>query len=457
MDRTAEAFVTFAHELSFSDLSPAGINAVKRSVIDSIGCAFGAFHADASKALRHLASQVTATKPATVIGTAIRTAPDYAALTNGAMIRYLDYSDDYFGGAGDIGPHPSDNIGGVLAAAESAGADGHGLILGIVIAYEACAQLTDRVNHGGVKPTWDYTTLHAISTSLGAGRVLGLTREQLRHALALATVSNITLLQTRHGELSNWKGIAGPNGSRNGLFAAMLAREGITGPDAPFEGKAGWMKHLKMPFELGPLGGGGRPFKVEGIYYKFFPIRYSAQLMVWVALELREKVNIADIVSICVYVPKRYVTSRADAPEHWNPTTRETTDHSFPFLVAAALIDGAINERTFTPECFRDPAILALADKVTMAEDPDFSRAFPQDYKVRFDVTMKSGDVVKVQQANSKGHPRNPMNDAEIEEKFLRQADGVLPRQQSRALLAELWQLEKEISLARLFELMRIP
>jgi 2-methylcitrate dehydratase len=457
MDRTAEAFVAFAHELKFSGLSHAAIHAVKRSVIDSIGCAFGAFNADASRALRHLASQVTATKPATVIGTNIRTVPDYAALTNGAMIRYLDYSDDYFGGAGDIGPHPSDNISGVLAAAESAGADGHALILGIVIAYEACAQLTDRVNHGGVKPTWDYTTLHAISTSLGAGRVLGLTREQLRDALALATVSNITLLQTRHGELSNWKGIAGPNGSRGGLFAAMLAREGITGPDAPFEGKAGWMKHLKMPFELGPLGGGGRPFKVEGIYYKFIPIRYSAQLMVWVALELREKVDIADMASICVCVPKRYVTARADAPEHWNPTTRETTDHSFPFLIAAALIDGAINERTFTPECFRDPAILALADKVTMAEDPEFSKAFPQDYKVRFDVTMKSGDVVKVQQANSKGHPRNPMSDAEIEEKFLHQADAVLPREQSRALLTELWQLEKQSRLGRLFELMRIP
>jgi 2-methylcitrate dehydratase len=457
VDHTGEAFVTFAHELKFSDLTDGAIHAAKRSLIDSIGCAFGSFDADSSRALRHLASQVTATSPATVIGTNLRTAPDYAALTNGAMIRYLDYSDDYFGGAGDIGPHPSDNIGGVLAAAESAGADGRALILGIVIAYEACAQLTDRVNHGGAKPTWDYTTLHAISTSLGAARVLGLTREQMRDALALATVSNITLLQTRHGELSNWKGIAGPNGSRNGLFAAMLAREGITGPDAPFEGKAGWMKHLKMPFELGPFGGGGRPFKVEGIYYKFFPIRYSAQLMVWVALELREKVNVANIASICVYVPKRYVTSRADAPEHWNPTTRETTDHSFPFLIAASLIDGAINGRTFTPECFRDPAILALADKVTMAEDPEFSRAFPEDYKVRFEVTMKSGDVVKVQQANSKGHPRNPMSDTEIDDKFLRQADSLLPRKQSRALLPELWQLEKQSGFGRLFELMRVP
>ena len=161
------------------------------------------------------------------------------------MIRYLDFSDDYFGGSGDIGPHPSDNICGVMAAAESAGADGRALILGMVIAYEACAHLVDKINYGGVKPTWDYTVLHAIATSLGAGRVLGLSRAQIRDALALATVSNISLLQTRQGELSNWKGIAGPNGSRNGLFAAMLAREGITGPEDPFEGKAGWMKHLQ--------------------------------------------------------------------------------------------------------------------------------------------------------------------------------------------------------------------
>ena len=289
-------------------------------------------------------------------------------------------------------------------------------------------------------------------------KVRGLSRPQIQHALALAAVSNITLLQTRVGELSHWKGLAGPNGSRNGLFAAMLAQAGITGPEDPFEGKAGWMKHLNMPFELGALGGGTVPFKVEGIFYKYIPIRYSAQLMVWVALELRDKVNVQDIESICVFVPKRYVSSRADYPEYWNPTTRETTDHSFPYLIGAALIDGKISERTFTPERFRDPAILALIEKVHMAEDPVFSASFPRSYHCRFEVTTKSGEVVKVQQANPKGHPSNPMSDQEIEDKFLRQTDAaMLPREQSRALLDNLWKLEGQRDLGALFPLMLLP
>lgn len=459
MDRTAEAFARYASRLSYDQLTPTATHAAKRSLIDSIGCALGAFDADPCQALRRIATRVTSEKPATVIGTDIRSAPEYAALANSGMIRYLDFSDDYFGGAGDIGPHPSDNIGSVLAAAESAGADGRRLITGIVVAYEACAQLVDIVNYGGKKPTWDYTVLHAISTSLGAGNVFGLSFEQQRNALSLGTVSSIGLLQSRVGELSNWKGFAGPNASRNGLFAATLAREGITGPDEPFEGRAGWMKHLNMPFKLGALGGdNGAPFKIERTYYKFLPIRYSAQLMVAVALELRESVKPEEVESICVYVPKRYVSLRADYPEYWNPSTRETSDHSFPFLIGAALVDGRIDERTFTEECFRDPVILALIDRIHMDEDPAYSAAFPANYHVRMDATLKSGRVVSVHQVNPKGHPLNPMSDGEIETKFFKQAEAAgLPAAQGRALVEKIWQLEQVKDLSSLFPLMRLP
>jgi len=458
MDRTAETFARYVSALQFEDLTPAAVHAAKRSLIDSIGCALGAFHAEPCIALRKLAARTSALKPATIIGTDIRSAPEYAALANSGMIRYLDFSDDYFGGTGNIGPHPSDNIGGVLAATQAAGTDGRALILGMAVAYEACGQFVDNIRTPGAKPTWDYTVLHAIATSLGAGKVLGLSREQLRHALAIAAVSNVSVQQTRLGELSNWKGIAGPNGSRSGLFAAMLAQEGITGPDEPFDGKAGLLKHLQAQFELGALGGEGAAFRIERTYYKFLPIRYSAQLMVAVALELRTKAKSADIASICVYVPKRYVSTREDFPEYWNPTTRETSDHSFPFLIGAALVDGKVDEETFSAERFRDPSILALIDKVSMAEDAEYSKAFPGQYDVRFDVTLKSGERLSVHQANPKGHPLNPMSDAEIEAKFLGLAETTaVPRQQCRALLDALWALERQSDIGRLFSLMRVP
>ena len=458
MDKTTDKFVTYVSDLSYSDLTPAAIHAVKRSVVDSIGCAFGAFHAAPLKAIRNLAAQVTALRPATVIGTQVKTSPELAALANGAMVRYLDFSDDYFGGSGDIGPHPSDNIFGVLAATETTGADGKSFILGTAIAYEACGQIVDQINLRGVKRSWDYPVLHSIGTSLGAGKIMGLSREQMRDALALAVVPNICLNQTRNGQLSNWKGFAGPNGSRNGLFAALLAREGVTGPAEPFEGKAGLMKHLNNPFELGVLGGKGVPFKIEGTFYKCMPVRYTVQLPVWIALELRKKVRIADIEAVCVYVVKRYVISKSDYPEYWDPTTRETADHSAVYLIGAAFVDGEITARTFTAERYRDPAILALIQKIHMEEDKEFSAVFPRTFNCRFKVTLKSGDVIVLHKTNPKGHPANPMSDQEIEEKFLKQADtALLPPKQSRNLLDRLWELEKLDDIKKLFALMLVP
>ena len=368
------------------------------------------------------------------------------------MIRYLDFSDDYFGQSLQAGPHPSDNIGSILAATESAGADGKTLIVGTVVAYEACAQLVDHITlapHG-----WDYPVMHAVATALGAGKVLGLTQEQLRHALSLAVVPNICLRETRKGELSIWKGLAGPNGSRAGLMAARLAQTGITGPDAPFEGTAGFMKQLNVPFKLGKLGGNGTAFKVEGICLKYLPVVYSIQLPVLTAMELRTKVEIEDIESIVGYVDAHVARNDIFSAERWDPKTRETADHSGPYLIGAALVDCEITEATMTPQRYRDPAILALIKKIRVEEDKAYTAARPAILNCRLEATLKSGEVVTVHQINPKGHPANPLSDKEIEEKFLKQVAGLLTKKQSRTLLDSLWNLDKLDDVGRLFDLM---
>jgi 2-methylcitrate dehydratase len=458
MDRTTRALASYASELTYADLSSGAIHAAKRSLIDAIGCAFGAFDAEPVRVLRKLAALASAKHPATVIGTDVRSTPELAAFANGAMVRYLDFSDDYFGGRGEVGPHPSDNICSVMAAAESAGAEGRALLLGIVVAYEACAQFAAKIDFNGEKPTWDYTVLHAIASALAAASVWRLPFAQARNALALAATSNIGLLQTRIGELSHWKGLAGPYASRNGLFAALMAREGITGPHDPLEGNAGWMKHLNMPFELDPLGGASTPFRIESTFFKYMPVRYGVQLAIWTALELRQTVSFEEIEWIRVYVVKRYVTARAEDPEAWAPTTRETTDHSFPYLIAAALVDGGISERTFATERFRDPTILALAAKIEMAEDPTFTAAFPRIFNCRFEVRLHSGETRHIHQTNPKGHPANPMTDREIEEKFARQSESAgLPSPQVRNILDRLWTVDDLENLSSLFLLLRVP
>ena len=461
MDKTREKLVSYAAGLSYADLTPKAVHAVKRSILDSIGCALGAFNATSAVAARSLAAQMSSVRPATVIGTRIRSSPEHAAFANGAMIRYADYNDDYFGGTGMFGPHPSDNIASVLAAAESAGADAKTLILGVAIAYEVCCQLVDHTHlheKGAVLRKWDYPILHAIATSLGAAKVLSLTAEQMANAVSLAIVPNICLNQTRYGELSNWKSLAGPNACRNGLFATLAAQAGITGPGEPFEGKAGYMNILPDHFELAcAFGGGDVPFKIERTFVKFLPVRYGCQLPIWVAFELRNKIKLQDVEAIRVYIEDRphRVVDRADEPEYWNPMSRETADHSFPYLVGAALVDGKIDARTFTPERFRDPAILAVVQKIRLAGDPTYNND-PFTYDCRIEATLKSGAVVTVHQRNPKGHPGNPASDADLEEKFLKQVAPVLPRKRSRALLDRLWALEELDDLKQLYPLMRV-
>ena len=460
MDKTKEKLVSYASSLSYADLTPAAIHAVKRSMVDAMGCAIGAFHAEPVTAARTVAAQVSATNPSTIIGTRIRSSPDLAAFVNGAMVRYSDFNDDYFGGNGETGPHPSDNIGAILAATEAAGGDGRTLVLGVALVYEICGQIVDRsrLQARDRGRGWDYPIFHAIASALGAGMVLGLNKEQLGNALALAVVPNICLNETRYGDLSNWKAFAGPNGSRNGLFAAVLAKAGLTGPAAPFEGKYGYAKQLSDPLELGTFAGPGTPFKIERTYFKYLPVRYTIQLAIWVAFELRTKLKLQDVESMCVYLEdgSSRVVAVEDSPEYWDPRSRETADHSFPYLIGAALVDGEITAKTFTPERYRDPAILALMQKIRFASDKQYKND-PRTFNCRIEANLKSGAMIALHQVNPKGHPANPMSDAEIEQKFLGQVDGVLPKQQSRMLLDQLWELEALKDMKRFYELLLVP
>ena len=121
------------------------------------------------------------------------------------------------------------------------------------------------------------------------------------------------------------------------------------------------------------------------------------------------------------------------------------------------MVDGEITARTFTPERYRDPAILALVQKIRLVGDKEYTAAYPRAFHCRLEVTLKSGEVLSVHKTNPKGHVANPMSDRELEEKFLEQAQGLLPRNQSRALLDRLWELDKLDDVGKLFALMLVP
>jgi 2-methylcitrate dehydratase len=446
MDNTTDGIVSFATGLDFRDLSPAAIHAIKQRFIDTIGCALGAFSAEPAVITRRIASYVQSSFGAGILGTRIKSSVEMAAFANGAMIRCLDFNDDYFG---KDGPHPSDTIGAILSAADAGHADGKALITGIAVAYEFLCTLVDVVSLR--EKGWDYVTCTAPAAALGAAKVLNIPKEIMANVFGLATVPNCALGQTRAGELAMWKGLASANACRNGVFACILAREGVTGPLETIEGKRGLWRLVTGNFDLVSLG--RKPLRAEIVYLKNWPVLYSAQPAVQAALGLRDKVEVSEIKSIVVESYNRLTTRSAAEPEKRLPKTRETADHSVHFCVSAALLDGEISLKSFETKRFLDPDVIELMKKIELRENPEFTRDYPNAWNCKVIAHTRSGDRREEHTVYPKGHPNNPMTDDEVEAKFINLCEPLLGLQKCRAFFDFAWHLEESRDVSKVFEL----
>jgi 2-methylcitrate dehydratase len=365
------------------------------------------------------------------------------------MVRYLDGNDCYPGGGG----HPSDAIPAVLAAAETAGAAVPDVLTAITLAYELHYSLfqATRIFAQGL----DHALYTAMASAAGAAKVLGLDAEQTAQALAIATTSNIALGATRRGQLSMWKGCAGANGARNGLFAALAAQAGLTGPDAPIEGVHG-LQELIGEFRLAPLTPPHGAFRIGRADMKYYVTEYHSQGPIHAALQLRRALSVDAIERIAVHTYTFAHKEIGSGAEKWRPTTRETADHSLPYTVAAVLLDGAFSDAIFSPERFTDPRILALADRITVHDDPELTRQFPQAFPCRVEITTRDGKNHVARLQNPRGHHDDPMSDDEVADKFRALAGQRLPPSRVEAALQRLWHVEQCSTIHELFGLLQI-
>jgi 2-methylcitrate dehydratase len=445
MDQTTELLTSYAYNLSYEDLSPEAVHQVKRTVIDTLGCAMGGYLSEPAKIARHSARDVESrTAPSRILGTEDYSSMDLAGFANGVMVRYLDCNDSYFSPGGG---HPSDMIPAALAAADTFKANGQTFITAVALAYEIFCKISDQVPESG----WDQGIFSVIGAACAAGKVMGLDQEQLGHAISLAVVPNIPLRVTRAGELSMWKGCAAASATRAGIFAAQLARQGMTGPFEPFEGRKGlWESALGRSVEIPTftrrgtegLGGADGTFKITQTIFKFFPSQIHTQAPIGLALELRSKVDVSEIESIHINSYHSAVSSASTEPEKWDPKTRETADHSIPFLVAAALQDGDITPATFTSQRITDAALRPLLARMTIEEDAKFTEKYPAEYNCRIEIKTRSGQTHIASTSFPKGHGNNPLDDAEVAAKFRRLATPTITEQQCAQTLDLLWSLE---------------
>jgi 2-methylcitrate dehydratase len=441
----ANRIAEYACQLHFEDLPSPVVHESKRRFIDSFATAVGAMDADAFAIAKRCALRVQANPGASLLGGG-RSSPEWATFVNGLLIRYLDYNDTYL----SLEPaHPSDNLAAVLSVGELAGAGGRELITAAVLAYEIQCRLCDAASlrkHG-----WDHVFYGAISSAIAACKLLRLDAVKTTHAIGMAGVAYTALRQTRAGELSMWKGCAFANAARNGVFAALLAAEGMTGPAPIFEGKVGIMKLLTGPFELPPLGGERRTdlksipdFMISKTYIKFWPAEYHSQSAIDAALQLRPQVgDIRHVSAIDIHTFDAAVDIIANEPEKWRPTTRETADHSLPYCTAVALADGDVTLAQFDPKRFTDPALLDLVAKIKVHRDPALTARYPNGIPNRLTITLTKGRTLTKEVEFPRGHAHNPMTDAEVEKKFRLLVEPRYGKERADRILAGCWGLEK--------------
>src|SRR5262249_37657255 len=228
--------------------------------------------------------------------------------------------------------------------------------------------------------------------------------------------------------------------AKAGLFAAELARAGMTGPTAAFEGRHGLWEQVTGPFEVGALGGS---FAIERTNFKFFAAEYHAQAPIAMALGLRARVAVDEIEAVDVRIYAMAHSEIGSEPAKWDPRTRETADHSLPYMLAVALTDGRVGPASFEPARYLDPALRPLMGRVRVLEHAEFTSRSRDARVSEVEIRTRRGDRLVDRAEYPKGHRRNPMTDDDVVAKFRDLTADVLRPARVDAALAALWRLEE--------------
>jgi 2-methylcitrate dehydratase len=446
MDKLVSSILDYCSDFKSRPKSIPSLHECRRRLIDVLGCGLSAFHEDATVISRKTASRYETNLKVSfpnVLGVDLNVAPEMAAFTNALAIRYFDGADTYPGGGG----HPSDCWAGLIAVAQHADADVKSLFESVLIAYEVFYELFQASNlrEKGIDNAF-YVT---VSTAVGASYLLGLSKESIAHAISFAIVPNVSLGVTRTGELSMWKAGASANAARNGVFAAMLAKDGMSAPALPFSGERGLFQ-LSDSFVMNFRKEIDKP-RIFDAHMKTYLCDYHSQTAITVAKILHRKVSVCDIEKVIVSTYWFAWNEVASDPSKWRPKNRETADHSLPWIVAGVLMDGNFSENLFATQRFNDPILNDLCTRVVVKEDAQLTNQFPYRMPCRIDIFLKNGTVLTEAMDLPHGHPDFPMDDKTLADKFLMLTTQVMAINQAEDLLSHLWALNLTDSCRTLF------
>lgn len=434
IDRSTAALAAFAAGARAEGLGEEVLHAATRRVIDTLGCGYGGWDGPPARIARELAAEQAG--GAHVLGTTRTTSAELAAFANAVMVRYLDFNDVNKGLRG--GGHPSDTIPAVLAVADAHHLGGRTALLGVVVAYQGFGAIPVHIKKRG----WDQGILVATGVAMGVGAMLGLDAERIANAISLALVPNVPLCVTRRGELSMWKACASAATDRAAIFATRLAARGMTGPARAIEGEHGLWEQATGPFEVA-VDPAAHGYRVTQSDIKRFPSCGSTQAPLSAVIELAAGLRPEDIEAIDVRTHWDTWWETGREPEKWDPRSRETADHSLPFVLALGLRDGDVTPRSFTPDAIVDQTLRPLMARITVSEDPALTALRPAQTISDIEIRTRAGERRRARTGIPKGDHRDPLSDAELEQKFRGMAEAVMPKARCDAVLAELWGLDR--------------
>ncbi|MGA6205781.1 2-methylcitrate dehydratase PrpD [Nocardia testacea] len=385
---------------------------------------------------------------ATVFGVAGRFSPEWAAWANGVAVRELDFHDTFL--AAEYS-HPGDNIPAILAVAQHAGRTGRDLLRGLATGYEIQIDLARSICLHEHKI--DHVAHLGPSAAAGIGTLLGLETETVYQAIGQALHTTTATRQSRKGEISSWKAYAPAFAGKMAVEAVDRALRGEGAPAPIWEGEDGVIAWLlggpEVEYSV-PLPGPGEPKRaILESYTKEHSAEYQSQAPIDLARRMREQIGDLDqIASIVLHTSHHthvVIGTGSNDPQKFDPgASRETLDHSVPYIFAVALQDGGWHhERSYAPERAKRPDTVELWRKISTAEDPEWTRRYhstdPREkaFGARAEVTLKSGEVIVGELAVADAHllGARPFGRDRYLAKFRALAEGVLePAEQDRFL-----------------------
>lgn len=446
-------FARYALGLKYELIAPEAVHQVKRSILDTLGCAIGAYEAPGREMCERAVKVLGGTPEATVFCSGMRASVLNTTLVNSFLVRFLDFNDA--GGGG----HNSDCMSSILAVAERAKASGKDFMTSVIVSYELGQRVRESATHHFSLESkgWLGDTRGGLSMPPALGRLMGLNADQIANAIGICASHSLPLgvLDAHNEEATMSKNLRFGMICYDAILSCTLAKEGFTGPIRVVEGDSGVRQVIyqgEMDLNRMTDFSGWRIIKTR---HKSLPANYVTQghVALTIAIVKENDLKPDDIAAVKITAGAREKDHTTFIAKKY-PRNAESADHSAHYANAIAIKERALGPDQYSPEKFTDPVVQDLIEKITVVSDPKLPNST---YAVTSQITTKDGRCFEKHSEVPKGHYDDPMTDADIEDKVRLMASKYMPEKQIKTIIDSVWNLEKMDDIGTLVKLMIFP